>query len=153
MHTCFINAKVNAVPYHVQVLRKPSGPINSGHLPVGSKQGHIYNKAGCPEHCVKPQSAMKHRHENDALSVGRLVQELGTKVVPGYNPQGVVEEAFPKLTEERFLLFIMTDFQAEMFEKHSSPIVCINSTHKTNPYELKLDMYTYFCQGYQWHRL
>ena len=82
--------------------------------------------------------AMKYRHENDAISVGRLVEELGTKVVIGYKPQGVVKEAFPKLTEESFLLVIMTDFQAKMFEKHSSRIVCIDSTHKTNPYEFKL---------------
>ena len=62
--------------------------------------------------------AMKYWHENDAISVGRLVEELGTKVVIGYKPQGVVKEAFPKLTEESFLLVIMTDFQAKMFEKH-----------------------------------
>ena len=32
----------------------------------------------------------------------------------------------------------MTDFQATMFEKHSSRIVCVDSTHKTNPYGFKL---------------
>ena len=31
----------------------------------------------------------------------------------------------------------MTPFQAEMFEKYSRKIVCVDSTHKTNPYGFK----------------
>ena len=55
--------------------------------------------------------AMKYRHENNAISVGGLVQELGTKVVIGYKPKGVVKEAFPKLSGKSFLLVILkTDF-------------------------------------------
>ena len=84
---------------------------------------------------------MKHRHENDALSVERLVRELQQEeksVVIAYKPQGKKDEAFPKLGEGSFLLVIMTDFQATMFEKHSARVVCIDSTHKTNPYGFKL---------------
>ena len=82
--------------------------------------------------------ARKSRHENDAVSVKRLVQELREKVVIGYKPQGITKEAFPQLAKESFLLVIITTFQAEMFSKHSSRIVCIDSTHKTNPYGFKL---------------
>ena len=84
---------------------------------------------------------MKHRHENDALSVDCLVRELrqeDKKVIIAYKPLGI--DAFPQLSEESFLLVIMTDFQASMFETHSSRVVCIDSTHKTNPYGFKLVM-------------
>ena len=46
----------------------------------------------------------------------------------------------PQLSEDSFLLVIMTDFQAEMCADHSHRIVCIDSTHKTNPYGFKLDV-------------
>ena len=59
--------------------------------------------------------ARKSRHKNDAVSVERLVQELGEKVVIGYKPQGIVKEAFSQLAKESFLQVIMTTFQAEMF--------------------------------------
>ena len=52
-------------------------------------------------------------------------------MVIGYNPQGIAKEAFFQLAKESFL-------QAEMFWKHSSRILCIDSTHKTNPYGFKL---------------
>ena len=84
---------------------------------------------------------MKHRHENDALSVERLVRELQQEensVVIAYKPQGKKDEAFPQLGKGSFLLVIMTDFQATIFEKHSAGVVCIDSTHKTNPYGFKL---------------
>lgn len=32
----------------------------------------------------------------------------------------------------------MTKFQEEMFEKYCRKIVCVDSTHKTNPYGFKL---------------
>ena len=64
---------------------------------------------------------MRHRHENDALSVDRLVQELrqeDKKVIIAYKPQGKKDEAFPQLSEESFLLVIMTDFQASISSQH-----------------------------------
>lgn len=32
----------------------------------------------------------------------------------------------------------MTNFQAQMFEMFSHKVVCVDSTHKTNPYGFKL---------------
>ena len=86
-------------------------------------------------------NALKHRHDNDALSVDRLCRELRAEkesVLIAYKPQGRKDEAYPSLGEESFLLGIMTPFQATMFEKHSQRVVCIDSTHKTNPYGFKL---------------
>ena len=86
-------------------------------------------------------NAVKHRHDNDALSVDRLCRELKAEkecVVIAYKPQGMKDEGFPDLCEDSFLLVIMTKFQMSMFEKHSQRVVCIDSTHKTNPYGFKL---------------
>ena len=86
-------------------------------------------------------SVVKHRHNNDAVSVDRLVKELENEKdspIIAYKPQGRVEEKYSGLREESFLLVIMTKFQASMFQKHSHKIVCVDSTHKTNPYGFKL---------------
>ena len=81
-------------------------------------------------------NALKHRHDNDALSVDHLCRELRAEkesVLIAYKPQGRKDEEYPSLGEDSFLLGIMTQFQATMFEKHSQRVVCIDSTHKTNP--------------------
>ena len=39
--------------------------------------------------------------------------------------------------EENFLLILMTEFQATLFEKFST-FACVDSTHKTNEYGYKL---------------
>ena len=71
----------------------------------------------------------------------RLCRELRAEkesVLNAYKPQGREDEEYPSLGEDSFLLGIMTQLQATMFEKHSQRVVCINSTHKTNPYGFKL---------------
>ena len=89
----------------------------------------------------KLDNALKQRDKNDARSVYYLVRELQqeeNKVVIAYKTQGQTNHDFPQLSKDSFLLVIMTDFQAEMFADHSHCIVCIDSTHKTNPYGFKL---------------
>ena len=91
----------------------------------------------------KMENALKHRHSNDALSVDRLVKELQNETtIIAYKPQGIHDDvqypAYPLLTEDNFLLVIMTEFQCDMFKKHSEKVVCVDSTHKTNPYGFKL---------------
>lgn len=84
---------------------------------------------------------MKHRHENDAVSVDRLCRELMREeesVIIAYKPQGRLDEAYTSLSEDSFLLVIMTNFQAVMFQRYSHKVVCVDSTHKTNPYGFKL---------------
>ena len=87
------------------------------------------------------RTVVNHRHINDAVSVDRLFKELQNEEdspVIAYKPQGMEDEHYPGLREDSFLLVIMTKFQASMFQKHSHKIVCVDSTHKTNPYGFKL---------------
>ena len=89
----------------------------------------------------KLDHALKHRHNDDAVSVDRLVHELQQEEpspIIAYKRQGVKSDVYPKLSADNFLLVIMTKFQAEMFKKHSGRVVSVDSTHKTNPYGFKL---------------
>jgi hypothetical protein len=75
------------------------------------------------------------------MSVDRLCRELQKEddsAIFAYKPQGSRNDNYPGLDEDSFLLVIMTQFQASMFQKHSHKIVCVDSTHKTNPYGFKL---------------
>lgn len=49
-----------------------------------------------------------------------------------------MNQEFPMLGRDAFLLVIMTSFQASLFEEFSNKIICIDSTHKTNEYRFKL---------------
>ena len=83
----------------------------------------------------------QHRHQEDAISVDRIVKELNEEPqspVLYYKPQGVVDPDHSTLVEDTFLLVIMTRFQASLFEAFSKRIVCLDSTHKTNQYKFKL---------------
>lgn len=55
-----------------------------------------------------------------------------------YKPQGITDSNFSYLTKDTFLLVLMTEFQAFLFETYSSKMVCVDSTHKTNQYRFKL---------------
>lgn len=71
----------------------------------------------------------------------RIVQELSLESpspVLLYKPQGVEDPELPNVTKDTFLLVIMTEFQAMLFETFGGKITCIDSTHKTNQYRFKL---------------
>jgi len=55
-----------------------------------------------------------------------------------YKPQGIDDPNWPLLLKDTFLLVLMTEFQASIFEMFCSRIVCVDSTHKTNQYRFKL---------------
>lgn len=55
-----------------------------------------------------------------------------------YKPQGVKHAKYATLDDDVFLLIIMTEFQAKLFEEFSERMVCIDTTHKTNEYKFKL---------------
>ena len=81
------------------------------------------------------------RHENDAVSVSIIVQELEQEPfnpVLMYKPQGTVSPDYPTLSEETFVLAIQTEFQQHLFRRHCSKILCIDATHSTNAYRFKL---------------
>ena len=70
-----------------------------------------------------------------------IVQELSLESrspVLLYKPQGVEDPELPNVAKDTFLLVIMTEFQATLFETFGGKISCIDSTHKTNQYRFKL---------------
>ena len=81
------------------------------------------------------------RHENDAVSVSVIVEELrGEPFNPVliYKPQGTKDPQYPMLPDDTFILALQTKFQKELYEAHASTILCIDSTHGTNQYRFKL---------------
>ena len=81
------------------------------------------------------------RHESDAVSVSIWVEELkGEPFNPilMYKPQGTKEPQYPMLPKESFVLALQTKFQMDLYQKHASTILCIDSTHGTNQYRFKL---------------
>jgi len=81
------------------------------------------------------------RHEDDATSVGVMVQELKEEPfnpVLIYKPQGMKELQYPMVPDDTFMLVIQTEFQMELYRQHAPTILCIDSTHGTNQYRFKL---------------
>ena len=101
---------------------------------------HFVTRQDCRNACRKIRDFTNHRHDNDAVSVDRIVNELELEdpsPVIGYKPRGIKDERYPLLTEENFLLILMTEFQVTLFKKFST-FACVDSTHKTNEYGYKL---------------
>lgn len=88
------------------------------------------------------------KDSDDATSLSYIVNKLlGEPYNPVllYKPQG--EDEFRvgpknptkyKIKNDDFFLAIQTEEQMEMFIKHASKIVCLDSTHGTNKYKFKL---------------
>ena len=101
---------------------------------------HFVTRQDCRNACRKVRNFTNHRHDNDVVSVDRIVKELqleNPSPVIAYKPRGLKDERYPFLTEENCLLVLMTEFQASVFQKFST-LVCVDSTHKTNEYGYKL---------------
>ena len=80
-------------------------------------------------------------HADDAQSVVAIVKKLANEQynpVLLHKPFGVKDENFPELPEDSFMLVIQTEHEKELFEKFSSGVVCVDSTHNTNQYNYKL---------------
>lgn len=81
------------------------------------------------------------RHENDATSVDILVRELQQEPfnpILIYKPQGVVNDEYPTISKDSFIVAVQTEFQVDLYRKFSSKILCIDATHSTNAYRFKL---------------
>lgn len=99
---------------------------------------HIILTAFFRNVCRKVHNFTNHHHVEDAISVNRIVEELNMETpspVLLYKPQGINDSNFPYLAKDTFLLVLMTEFQASLFETYSSKIVCVDSSHKTNQYQ------------------
>ena len=80
------------------------------------------------------------KHEDDATSTMlwvQYLQALTNSPVLLYKKQHQVIPSLP-LASEDFILILMTYEQANVYEKFSERIVCVDSTHKTNIYDFKL---------------
>ena len=81
-------------------------------------------------------------HEDDATSVMLKVQSMKSEKYDPillYKPQGQLDQSMtPALSEDDFMLAFMTKEQAEIFNKFSNVILCMDSTHQTNAYKFKL---------------
>ena len=82
-----------------------------------------------------------HRHREDAISTDRIVNELRKEnptPILLYKQQFQASTDHPTLTEDTFLIAVMTQFQSEMFNQFSHRLVCLDSTHNTNQDGFKL---------------
>ena len=101
---------------------------------------HFITRQDCRNIARKLRDFSQHRHADDAVSVDRIVQELHNEEkspVLVYKAQGASDPDL-SVPSDTFLLAIMTEFQAEVFNAFSSRIVCLDSTHCTNQYRFKL---------------
>ena len=90
---------------------------------------------------VKVKDATIKRHPNDATSVSIMVAELKEESfnpILIFKPQGIKDPTYPYLPAESFVLALQTQFQREIYQKHATTILCIDSTHGTNQYRFKL---------------
>lgn len=55
-----------------------------------------------------------------------------------FKTHGSKDDSHPALQTDSFVLVIQTQFQMELYQKHASTILCIDSTHGTNQYRFKL---------------
>ena len=81
------------------------------------------------------------RHSDDGTSVQIIVNEVRNEA---YDPVLIHKSQHVKtldcalLPDDAFVLAIQTEWQKELFEKFSSTVLCIDSTHGTNGYQFKL---------------
>ena len=76
---------------------------------------------------------IKH-HKDDATSVSMIVANLEQEAfnpVLIFKPQGKMDQSH-SLESDSFVLVIQTQFQMDLYRKHVSTIMCIDSTHGTN---------------------
>ena len=77
----------------------------------------------------------------DAVSVEKFVIKDNGETVRLYKPMGTYDTRYPELEVDDFGLVIMNEQQAKFLQSTISgptAILCVDSTHKTNDYNLKL---------------
>lgn len=81
------------------------------------------------------------KHPNDAVSVDLWVKEMkeqNSSCSLFYKPQGEVNESYPNLKTDDFVLIIINEAQAEIMRKFGNDCICIDSTHGLNNYSFEL---------------
>lgn len=106
-----------------------------------AKRQHLLTKQDVANLRRKVHDQTIMRHSDDATSVQMIVNELQNEAydpVLIYKPQHVKTPDCAFLPEDAFVLAFQTEWQKELFEKFSSTVLCIDSTHGTNAYQFKL---------------
>ena len=78
---------------------------------------------------------------SDTISISKWVEKMKTEndtTVILYKPQDVVDNNYPNLLKEDFLLAIMNNSQQEMFKLYGNDVICIDFTHGMNAYGFDL---------------
>ena len=81
------------------------------------------------------------KHSDDATSVQMMVHELRNEEynpVLIHKPQHVQAPEYPSLPEDAFVLALQTQWQKGIYDRFSDTVLCMDSTHGTNPYNFKL---------------
>ena len=102
---------------------------------------HLITRQDCRNITRRVRDFSSHRHAEDAISTDRIVHELQMEnptPVLLYKQQFQASPDHPTLTEDTFLIVVMTRFQVEMFTQFSHRLVCLDGTHNTNQYGFKL---------------
>ena len=106
-----------------------------------AKRRHLITKQDVANLRRKVWNRTFMKHSDDAASVNMMVNELYNEV---YNPvllhkaQHIAEPEYPSLPDDAFVLAMQTEWQRELYERFSGSVLCIDSTHGTNPYKFKL---------------
>ncbi|XP_065218134.1 uncharacterized protein LOC135844585 [Planococcus citri] len=73
------------------------------------------------------------KDSNDAASVYKFVQELresnGGSSILYYKPQDVIDETYPELKSDDFVLILMNKPQIEMLQHYGNDVISIDGTH------------------------
>jgi hypothetical protein len=77
------------------------------------------------------------KHPSEVLSVEAWIKIMSTDVL-FYKALNNVDQHYPSLKFEDFVLIPMTDGQKNMLEKYGNDCICIDGTHGENGYGLKL---------------
>ena len=81
------------------------------------------------------------KHDIDAVSVQMWINELKlnseTDPILLFKPQYSLDPTMP-LSKDDFMIVIMTNEQAEMYNKFAERVLCIDATHNTNMYSFQL---------------
>ena len=71
------------------------------------------------------------------MMVNELYNEVYNPVLL-YKAQHIPEPDYPSLPDDAFVFALQTEWQRELYERFSGSVLCIDSTHGTNPYKFKL---------------
>ena len=96
---------------------------------------HFITRQDCRNIGRKVKDFSKHRHNDDAVSVDRIVRELQQETpspMLTYKPQGIADRAIG-LPSDTFFLALMTEFQARLFQDYcvsrlnpqDQPVQCV----------------------------